>query len=54
MFRIKKFVHDTCPLKDKVNSQRQATNNFVGGIIKPKQVDHKGSRHRKIHKLMLD
>ena len=42
MFRIRKFVDEhTCSLKDKVYSQRQATSSLVGGIIKPKLVDHK-------------
>ncbi|KAH0685366.1 hypothetical protein KY284_015919 [Solanum tuberosum] len=42
MFRIRMFVDEhTCPLKDKVYSQRQATSSLVGGIIKPKLVDHK-------------
>ncbi|KAH0633771.1 hypothetical protein KY284_036557 [Solanum tuberosum] len=42
MFRIRKFVNEhTCPLKDKVYDQRQATSNLVGGMIQPKLVDHK-------------
>ena len=42
MFRIRKFIDDhTCPLKDKVYEQRQATNNLIGGMIQPKLVDHK-------------
>ncbi|KAG5629327.1 hypothetical protein H5410_001044 [Solanum commersonii] len=31
----------TCPLKDHVYCQRQATNNLVEGIIKPELVNHK-------------
>ena len=42
MFRIRKFVDDhTCPLKDKVYEQRQATSNLIRGMIQPKLVDHK-------------
>ena len=42
MFRIRKFVDDhTCPLKDKVYEQRQATSSLIGGMIQPKLVDHK-------------
>ena len=42
MFRIRKFEDEhTCPLKYKVYSQRKATSSLVGGIIKPKLVDHK-------------
>ncbi|XP_055824312.1 uncharacterized protein LOC129892788 [Solanum dulcamara] len=46
MFKISAFNKDhTCPLKDKVYSQKQLTSNLIGGIIKPKLVDHK-RKHR--------
>ncbi|KAH0688922.1 hypothetical protein KY289_016280 [Solanum tuberosum] len=42
MFRIRAFNTDhTCPLKDKVYSQKHATSMLIGGIVKPKLVDHK-------------
>ncbi|XP_049344034.1 uncharacterized protein LOC125808367 [Solanum verrucosum] len=42
MFRIRAFNTDhTCPLKDKVYSQKHATSKLIGGIVKPKFVDHK-------------
>ncbi|XP_069144368.1 uncharacterized protein [Solanum lycopersicum] len=42
MFRIRAFNTDhTFPLKDKVYSQKHATSMLIGGIIKPKLVDHK-------------
>ncbi|KAH0692727.1 hypothetical protein KY285_019824 [Solanum tuberosum] len=42
MFRIRAFNTDhTCPLKDKVYSQKHATSKQIGGIVKPKLVDHK-------------
>lgn len=42
MFRIRMFnVDHTCPLKDRVYSQRQITSNLVEGIVKPKLEDHK-------------
>ncbi|XP_049410738.1 uncharacterized protein LOC125873967 [Solanum stenotomum] len=42
MFRIRAFNTDhTCPLKDKVYSQKHATSKLIGGIVKPKLVDHK-------------
>ena len=42
MFRIRAFSTDhTCPLKDKVYSQKHATSMLIGGIVKPKLVDHK-------------
>ncbi|XP_049350211.1 uncharacterized protein LOC125814810 [Solanum verrucosum] len=42
MFRIRAFNTDhTFPLKDKVYSQKHATNMLIGGIVKPKLVDHK-------------
>ncbi|XP_015075318.1 uncharacterized protein LOC107019298 [Solanum pennellii] len=38
MFRIRKFVDDrTCPLKDKVYEQRQATSNLIGVAWKAKE-----------------
>ncbi|KAH0724695.1 hypothetical protein KY284_000560 [Solanum tuberosum] len=41
-FRIKKLLNEhTCSSKDQVYCQRQATSNLVGGIIKPKLVNHK-------------
>ncbi|KAG5607342.1 hypothetical protein H5410_028834 [Solanum commersonii] len=40
--RIRAFNTDhTCPLKDKVYSQKHATSMLIGGIVKPKLVDHK-------------
>ncbi|KAH0649929.1 hypothetical protein KY284_029841 [Solanum tuberosum] len=42
MFRIRAFNTDhTCPLKDKVYSQKHITSMLIGGIVKPKFVDHK-------------
>ena len=42
MFRIRAFnTEHTCPLKDKVYSQKHATSMLIGGIVKPKLVDHK-------------
>ncbi|KAH0728878.1 hypothetical protein KY289_000066 [Solanum tuberosum] len=42
MFRIRAFNTDhTCPLKDKVYSQKHATSKLIGGIVKHKFVDHK-------------
>ena len=43
LFRVRYF-HDehTCPLKDKVYSQRQATSWFIGeSVVKPKITNHK-------------
>ncbi|XP_059277653.1 uncharacterized protein LOC132031756 [Lycium ferocissimum] len=42
MFRVREFRDKhTCPLKDKVYSQRHATSWFIGGIVKPKVANHK-------------
>ena len=42
MFRIRVLnAKHTCSLKDRVYSQRQVISNLVGGIVKPKLVDHK-------------
>nr|XP_004239514.1 uncharacterized protein LOC101264628 [Solanum lycopersicum] len=42
MFRIRAFNRKhTCLLKDRVYSQRHVTSNLIGGIVKPKFVDHK-------------
>ncbi|WMV45050.1 hypothetical protein MTR67_038435 [Solanum verrucosum] len=42
IFRIRAFNTDhTCPLKDKVYSQKHVTSKLIGGIVKPKFVDHK-------------
>ncbi|KAG5598638.1 hypothetical protein H5410_030008 [Solanum commersonii] len=42
MLRIRAFNTDpTCPLKDKVYSQKHATSMLIGGIVKPKLVNHK-------------
>ena len=42
MFRIRAFNRKhTCPLKDRVYSQQHVTSNLIGGIVKPKLVDHK-------------
>lgn len=34
-------MEHTCPLKDRVYSQRQATSNLIGGIVKPRLENHK-------------
>ncbi|KAH0638833.1 hypothetical protein KY285_035419 [Solanum tuberosum] len=42
IIRIRAFNTDlTYPLKDKVYSQKHATSMLIGGIVKPKFVDHK-------------
>ncbi|XP_055826427.1 uncharacterized protein LOC129894823 [Solanum dulcamara] len=42
MFKIRTFNPKyTYSLKDKVYSQRQITSNLIGGIVKPKLIDHK-------------
>ena len=42
MFKIRAFNRKhICPLKDRVYSQRHVTSNLIGGIVKPKFVDHK-------------
>ncbi|XP_055824186.1 uncharacterized protein LOC129892627 [Solanum dulcamara] len=42
MFKIREFNDEhTCSLKDRVYSQRQATNNLIGGIITTKLANHK-------------
>ena len=42
IFRIRAFNRKhTCPLKTRVYSQRHVTSNLIGGIVKPKFVDHK-------------
>ena len=42
IFRIRAFNTDhTCPLKDKMYSQKHATSMLIGGMVKPKLVDHK-------------
>ena len=42
IFRIRRFIDDhTCPLKEKVYEQLQATSNLIGGMIQLKLVDHK-------------
>ncbi|KAH0712745.1 hypothetical protein KY289_008704 [Solanum tuberosum] len=42
MFRIRAFnVDHTCPLKDKVYSQKHAISMLIGGIVKPNLLDHK-------------
>ncbi|XP_059289862.1 uncharacterized protein LOC132043375 [Lycium ferocissimum] len=42
MFRVREFRNKhTCPLKDKVYSQRHATSWLIGGIVKPKVANHK-------------
>ncbi|XP_060188575.1 uncharacterized protein LOC132617559 isoform X4 [Lycium barbarum] len=42
MFLVREFRDKhTCPLKDKVYSQRHATSWLIGGIVKPKVANHK-------------
>ena len=42
MFSTRAFNrYHTCPLKDKVYSQKHATSMLIGGIVKPKLVYHK-------------
>ncbi|XP_060217333.1 protein FAR1-RELATED SEQUENCE 2-like [Lycium barbarum] len=42
MFRVREFRDKhTCPLKDKVYSQRHATSWLIGGIVKPKVANYK-------------
>ncbi|XP_060201809.1 uncharacterized protein LOC132630235 [Lycium barbarum] len=42
MFKIREFVEKhTCPLKDKVYTQHQASSGFIAGIIKPKFRNYK-------------
>nr|XP_016440149.1 PREDICTED: uncharacterized protein LOC107765963 [Nicotiana tabacum] len=41
MFRVREFNDKhTCPLKDKVYEQRQASSSFIGGMIRSKLTNH--------------
>ncbi|XP_009772794.2 uncharacterized protein [Nicotiana sylvestris] len=41
-FKVREFNDNhTCPLKDKVYEQRQASNSLIGGMIRPKLTNHK-------------
>ncbi|XP_070023050.1 uncharacterized protein [Nicotiana sylvestris] len=42
LFKVREFIDKyTCPLKDKVYEQRQASSNLIGGMIRPKLTNHK-------------
>nr|XP_016515455.1 PREDICTED: uncharacterized protein LOC107832161 [Nicotiana tabacum] len=42
LFKVREFIDKhTCPLKDKVYEQRQASSSLIGGIIRPKLTNHK-------------
>ncbi|XP_019229221.1 PREDICTED: uncharacterized protein LOC109210278 [Nicotiana attenuata] len=42
LFKVREFNDNhTCPLKDKVHEQRQASSSLIGGIIRPKLTNHK-------------
>ncbi|XP_009779822.2 uncharacterized protein [Nicotiana sylvestris] len=42
LFKVTEFIDNhTCPLKDKVYEQRQASSSLIGGMIKPKLTNHK-------------
>ncbi|XP_019248480.1 PREDICTED: uncharacterized protein LOC109227741 [Nicotiana attenuata] len=42
LFKVREFIDNhTCPLKDKVYEQRQASNSLIGGMIRPKLTNHK-------------
>ncbi|XP_019258174.1 PREDICTED: uncharacterized protein LOC109236447 [Nicotiana attenuata] len=42
LFKVREFNDNhTCPLKDKVYEQRQASSSLIGGIIRPKLTNHK-------------
>ncbi|XP_070014713.1 uncharacterized protein [Nicotiana sylvestris] len=42
LFKVREFNDNhTCPLKDKVYEQRQASSSLIGGMIRPKLTNHK-------------
>ncbi|XP_016472597.1 uncharacterized protein LOC107794610 [Nicotiana tabacum] len=42
LFKTREFIDNyTCPLKDKVYEQRQASSSLIGGMIRPKLTNHK-------------
>ncbi|XP_019264866.1 PREDICTED: uncharacterized protein LOC109242467 [Nicotiana attenuata] len=42
LFKVREFNDKhTCPLKDKVYEQRQASSSLIGGMIRPKLTNHK-------------
>ncbi|XP_019265438.1 PREDICTED: uncharacterized protein LOC109243000 [Nicotiana attenuata] len=42
LFKVREFMDNhTCPLKDKVYEQRQASSSLIGGMIRPKLTNHK-------------
>ncbi|XP_019242577.1 PREDICTED: uncharacterized protein LOC109222714, partial [Nicotiana attenuata] len=42
LFKVREFNDNhTCPLKDKVYEQRQASRSLIGGMIRPKLTNHK-------------
>ncbi|XP_009790980.2 uncharacterized protein [Nicotiana sylvestris] len=42
LFKVREFIdNQTCPLKDKVYEQRQASGSLIGGMIRPKLTNHK-------------
>ncbi|XP_019229220.1 PREDICTED: uncharacterized protein LOC109210277 [Nicotiana attenuata] len=42
LFKVREFNDNhTCPLKDKVYEQRQASSSLIGGMISPKLTNHK-------------
>ncbi|XP_070018058.1 uncharacterized protein [Nicotiana sylvestris] len=41
LFKVREFIDNhTCPLKDKVYEQRQASNSLICGMIRPKLTNH--------------
>ncbi|XP_070025654.1 uncharacterized protein [Nicotiana sylvestris] len=42
LFKVREFIDNhTCPFKDKVHEQRQASSSLIGGMIRPKLTNHK-------------
>ncbi|XP_075088136.1 uncharacterized protein LOC107799126 [Nicotiana tabacum] len=42
LFKVREFIDKhTCPLKDKMYEQRQASNSLIGSMIRPKLTNHK-------------
>ncbi|XP_070007796.1 uncharacterized protein [Nicotiana sylvestris] len=42
LFKVREFIDNhTCPLKDKVYEQRQASSSLICGMIRPKLTNHK-------------
>nr|XP_009768739.1 PREDICTED: uncharacterized protein LOC104219714 [Nicotiana sylvestris] len=42
LFKVREYIDNhTCPLRDKVYEQRQASSNLIGGMIRPKLTNHK-------------